>query len=268
MRSILVQTDRSSTRDIRLQTALDIARRFDGHVTAQINTPIARLIAMDSFGGVYPMTEAIAQVQLDASALATEIETQLARDDVPFTVERNECEPLEGLSHSARLADLVVMELDSTKGSGRPQTSLVGAVTIAGGAPVLALVCGQPVNLDGTAMIAWSDSREAAVAIRAAVPLLKLAAQVRVVRIGRADEELSATPVLEYLSRHGIHAELHAAAQDGVSIEEALEREAAAMKADWIVMGAYGHNRMREILFGGVTRYLLDGAKFPLFLAH
>lgn len=268
MRSILVHADQTPAGENRLQTGLDIARRFGGHLTAHINTPIGRLFAMDGFGGVYPLTEMIAKAEVDAAALVSEMEAKLAHDDVPFTVERSEIEPADALATSARLADLVVMDLDDVANFARPQTSMVGAVALAGGAPVLALVRGKSIAIDGTAMIAWNDSREAAAAVRAAVPLLALAKSVQVVRVGRTENEMQAAPLLEYLSRHNIHAEFKTAKEDWLTIEEALENEAGAMKADWIVMGAYGHNRVREILFGGVTRYLLESARFPLFVTH
>ncbi len=268
MRSILVHADDSPAGENRLQTGLDIARGFGGHVTAHVNTPIVRLYAMDPFGGVYPMTEAIAAAEVEAGALVARIEARLAHEDVPTTVERSEVEPADALARSSRLSDLVVMDLDESNRLSRTQSALVGAVALSGNAPVLALVPGKPVRLDGKVMIAWNDSGESASAVRAAVPLLGRATSVEVVRIGRTEDELQAGPVLKYLSRHDVHAELRTIARDWLTVEEALEREAEAMCADWIVMGAYGHSRMRETLLGGVTRYLLDAARFPLFLAH
>ncbi len=268
MRSILVHADDSPSGENRLQTALDIARGFGGHVTAHVNTPIVRLYAMDSFGGVYPMTEAIAAAEVDAGALVSRIEARLTHEDVPFTTERSEVEPADALSRASRLADLVILDLDDKGKFASAQSSLVGAVTLSGNAPVLALVPGRPVRLNGKVMIAWNDSRESAAAVRAAVPLLGRASAVEVIRIGKTEDDMQAGPVLQYLSRHDVHAELRTVKTDWLTVEETLEREAEAMGADWIVMGAYGHSRMREMLFGGVTRYLLDAARFPLFLAH
>jgi nucleotide-binding universal stress UspA family protein len=268
MRSILVHADDSPAGENRLQTGLDIARTSGGHVTAHVNTPIVRLFAMDPFGGVYPMTDVIAKAEVDAGAMVSRMEARLSHDDVPFTVERSEIEPADALSQSARLADVVVLDLDSIAKFARPQSLLVGAIALSGSAPVLALVPGQRVALDGQVMIAWNDSSESAAAVRAAVPLLKRAKSVKVMRIGKTEDEMQAEPVLEYLSRHDVHAELHSAPRDWLTVEEAIEREAGEMGADWVVMGAYGHSRMRETLLGGVTRYLLDSARFPLFLAH
>ena len=268
MRSILVHADDSPAGENRLQTGLDIARAFGGHVTAHVNTPIVRLFAMDPFGGVYPMTDVIAKAEVDAGAMVSRMEARLAHDDVPFTVERSEIEPADALAKSAMLADLVVMDLDSIAKFARPQSSLVGAVALSGNAPVLALVPNQKFMLQGNVMIAWNDSRESAVAVREAVPLLKHAKSVKVMRIGKTEDEMRAAPVLEYLSRHDIHAELHSTPRDWLTVEEAIEREAEEMGADLIVMGAYGHSRMRETLLGGATRYLLDCASRPLFLVH
>ena len=79
---------------------------------------------------------------------------------------------------------------------------------------------------------------------------------------------LPPTDALRYLSRHGLKAELHELAKDG-SVEQTLAREAGRLGAQLLVLGAYGHSRVREFLFGGVTRYFLEEASAPpLLLAH
>lgn len=268
MRSILVHLDSRATADNRLQAALAIARRTRGHVTAHANTPVQGLVAFDPFGGAYPMERAIASARSETDTLTAKWRDRLARDDVPFSVEASESDLITALAQASRLSDLIVMDLDDATGFSRPRTSQVGGVAVAGSAPVLALCPGTPFAPDGTAVVAWNDSRESAAALRAAVPLLALASAVHVVRIGQSEHEFDAAPALEYLSRHDIHAELHSAAAAGVTIEEAIEREAGKLGADWIVMGAYSRSRLSEFIFGGVTRYLLESARFPLFLAH
>jgi nucleotide-binding universal stress UspA family protein len=71
-----------------------------------------------------------------------------------------------------------------------------------------------------------------------------------------------------YLSRHGINAEIAVAAKGDQSVEERLLVEANAWAPDFLVMGAYGHGRWRETLFGGVTRFMLGELGIPLLLAH
>ena len=85
---------------------------------------------------------------------------------------------------------------------------------------------------------------------------------------GPVSEPVPATDALRYLSRHDIHAELKTVARDGDTVEERLEKEALALGAGLIVMGAFGRSRLRETIFGGVTRYLLTSGRVPLLLAH
>jgi nucleotide-binding universal stress UspA family protein len=129
---------------------------------------------------------------------------------------------------------------------------------------------GAPVDPTGTALIAWDGSYEAANAVRAAVGLLKIASQVRVLQIHeKEDEAFPGTKLLEYLSRHGIHAELFtesAASKEFVS--DALVAHARAIGAAYLVMGGYNHSRVGEFVFGGVTRSLLKSSPVPLLIAH
>ena len=90
-----------------------------------------------------------------------------------------------------------------------------------------------------------------------------------VVTVVEKADGFPATDALRYLSHYGIHAELHErTVSGGLTIEEALEDAAVELKADWVVMGAFGHSRLRETLFGGVTRYFINSARFPLLLVH
>jgi len=110
---------------------------------------------------------------------------------------------------------------------------------------------------------------EAARAMKAAVPLLAQAADVRVLTVAsdKADG-FPPTEALRYLSRHGIKAELTELAR-GNSVEETLAAEVARVGAELLVMGAYSHSRLREFLFGGVTRFFLDELTAPpLLIAH
>jgi nucleotide-binding universal stress UspA family protein len=119
------------------------------------------------------------------------------------------------------------------------------------------------------AMVAWNGSREAADALRQAVPLLALAKAVHVVTVEDERENLfPVTDASEYLSRHGISSELHDRKASKQMVEAELDRCAVELGADYLVMGAYSHSRAREYVFGGVTRYMLHEATLPVLLAH
>jgi nucleotide-binding universal stress UspA family protein len=128
----------------------------------------------------------------------------------------------------------------------------------------------QPVG--GRILVAWDGSRESAVALQASLPLLAGAAAVTLVSLREEREAADAgalqiSPALAWLNRHGIRAEAeqHTTA---TGTAEALLFHAARMSADLLVMGAYGHPRLRELMLGGVTRDMLARMNLPVLMAH
>ena len=267
MRSILVHADNDPASKGRLQVALDIARRFEGHVTLMIATPLRQFVSFDPFGGTYFAAEALAKAQADDLALETSLSDRLAKEDVAWDVVMADGDIVGALAASATLADLAVVSLPDPGRANVPPL-LAGDLALATRAPVLALPqAAHTLDADAPAMVAWNGSVQAAAALRAALSLLRGRA-VTLVTVGDDDGDFPATDALRYLSRHDIHADMKMIERSVEMVEETLEREAAAMGAGLIVMGAFGRSRLRETLFGGTTRYLLTNARFPLFLAH
>lgn len=260
MRSILVLADRSDAMSARLETALALARATDGHVTVVVDTPVTRFMSVDSMGGSFVATDAIREALDNDDALAAELETRLTRDDVPFDVVRCEDEPVDALADLARLADVVVL----TKGC-----EFAGELALATRCPVLmASPAGVGPMPPERICIGWDGGDESAGALRAALPLLRKAAEVTLLTVSEKPDGFGASGALQYLSRHGVKAEFEEVARGG-SVEEALAAAVARRQAELLVMGAYGRSRMREYLFGGVTRYFLDEGHGPmLLLAH
>lgn len=269
MRSILAHADGHAANEGRFQAALDLTRALDGHVMLHINTPLQRFVAMDPFGGVFLSADAIADAQAHDARLVEQLADRLGREDVSWNIETSSGELVDGLTSSARLADLIIVSLPTP---GEQRTGLgveVGSLAVSARCPVLAL----PANatsfpVDGRAMVCWDGGHEAANALRAAVPLLARAAKVDVVTVAEKSDGFPSTEALRYLSHYGIHAELHERERNALSIEEVLEDAAADLASDWLVMGAYGHSRLRETMFGGVTRFFIEDATLPLLLAH
>lgn len=260
MRSILVYADRAASMAGRLETALSIARVTAGHVSVLVDTPVTRYISMDPMGGSYVATEALQQALADDDAHAAAIEARLAGEDVPFDVIRSEAEPVEALASAARLSDLVV--LSRTPG-------LAGELALVSRAPVLVLPNGTGLSFPvDCACVAWDGGDEAAHALRGAAPLLANCGEVHVITVREKPGGFPPTEALRYLSRHGVTAELHELDR-GSSTEETLAKAVARLKCRLLVMGAYGKSRVREFLFGGVTRYFLEETAGPaLLLAH
>lgn len=260
MRSIALSADRTPGFAGRLETALAIARAHNGHLTVQIDTPLNQFVVSDMFGGVMIATEALRESGAADALLGERLETRLAGEDVPFDIEERTDDPVDAICDTALLADVIVADL----GFARLSEVLVRSPT-----PVLALPSSpRPAPLDGVAVVAWDGSKAAARALRAAVPLLRNFAEVHVLVVTPRNRlELPSTDVLRYLSRHDVHAEYRELPR-GQSIEETLAAEARRLNAGLVVMGAYGHSRLREFLTGGVTRFFLIGAECALFLSH
>ena len=270
MRSILVHADSTPTFETRLQAGLDIARAVEGHVNLHINTPFQRFVAMDPFGGAYLSAEAIEDAAAREAALTDQLAARMAREDVQWNIESSSSEPVDALVGSARLADLVVVTLTTPEDDGPLVSAMpVGALAVAARVPVLAIPSNcQRLALAGTAMVAWDGSHEAANALRAAVPMLQRASAVHLVTVTEKTNAFPPTEALRYLGQYGIRPELYERPRSHPTTEETLDAVAAELAADLVVMGAYGHGRLRETMFGGVTRYFLDFARYPLLLVH
>ena len=125
----------------------------------------------------------------------------------------------------------------------------------------------------GRALLAWDGSREAARAVGDALPLLRLTQAVTVLVVGGHDasSETGAAPgvgIAAHLSRHGIRAEVRNVTTSGMSVPDTILAQATDDGADLLVMGGYGHSRLREMMLGGTTRYMLHHATLPVLLAH
>ena len=177
----------------------------------------------------------------------------------------------------ARVSDLIILgqqergEEELHIAEHHPTRFLMGA-----GRPVLMLpnVDSQESARFDTAMVAWNGSREAARALADALPLLKTAKSVTVFSIESAaarewgQAELPDVDVAAYLSRHGINADVVRNLLDQVDVGEWLLSRATDLNADLLVMGAYGHSRLGELVLGGVTRTILREAFLPVLLSH
>jgi nucleotide-binding universal stress UspA family protein len=184
---------------------------------------------------------------------------QLSGDEVEITIAE------------VRFNDLVVV--------GRPpqatplSTNGIGAVLVGSGRPLLIAPQTAPENLAPTVAIAWKDGPEAARAVTAAAPLLMKAQKVVVLTADENDAKArasieSAERIAARFRRHGSTSEARLVVPGGRTIPDSIVETAAACGADILVMGGYGHSRLRELVFGGFTRHVLNASPLPVFLFH
>lgn len=225
-----------------------------------VDTPVDRFVAVDGMGGSVLLAEVLQDALAQDDAFAARIEAQLARGDVCCDVIRAEDEPASALADAALLADVVIVSRTDPIAADLP---------LATRCPVLAVNDDRPLGFPlGRVAVAWDGGASAANALRAALPLLAAAGTVTVLAVTDKPEACPATEVLRFLSRHGVAAELCPLVRAG-TVEATLAAALAAQPADLLVMGAYGHSRLREFLFGGVTAHFLASAVAPaLLLAH
>ncbi|MCJ9720294.1 universal stress protein [Agrobacterium sp. SHOUNA12C] len=141
-------------------------------------------------------------------------------------------------------------------------------------APILVVPKGSSASLrPSTVLVAWDSRNEASQAVRAAMEQLKAAANVCVAIVDpyastRSNGEEPGADVAAFLARHGVRVSVDVLASGGRSVADVLRQHATDIGAELIVMGAYGHSRMREWIFGGVTRSMLETTPVPLLMTR
>jgi len=182
-------------------------------------------------------------------------------------------EPVEAICHAARWCDLVVAERPQLNADAPIGWGIVSRTVFGAGVPVVVVPeTAKPASVGERVLVAWNHSREAARAIHGALPLLRQAKEVLVLDGAEQTTLVGARhlPALDlpaHFARHGVNAEFrkfNATSNYGAGILDA----AHAAKSDLIVMGAWGHSRIAELVLGGATRHLFQHSDVPLFVAH
>ncbi|MEZ5798584.1 MAG: universal stress protein [Paracoccaceae bacterium] len=179
----------------------------------------------------------------------------------------------ELVAQRARYADLVVLPKPYGQTSGPEAEAVIEASMFEGLAPVLVVPeTGLPNPAPKRVVLAWNQSREAMVAARRALPLLKGADRVTITVIDpptHGPERSDPGGLLcQMLVRHGVKAEVTVLARTLPRVSDVLHRACQDLDADLLVMGAYGHSRFREAILGGATRNMLEQATVPVLMAH
>ncbi|WP_112324107.1 universal stress protein [Oceanibium sediminis] len=211
-----------------------------------------------------------------AKERADEVEALLAKAGQEGAVTSHVAGPVhlaDLVAAASRTTDLVLLPRILADHPGLHHALVTGAL-FDSGAPVMTFDPSKPPKqVPGHVLVAWNATPEGGRALRAAIPVLKVAKQVTLLLIDpqpspRGHSVEPGADVAAYLSRHGVHADVLKVPGEGRREEEEIARQVNALGADLLVMGGYGHSRLRERIFGGTTQAILADPPCAVLLAH
>ena len=270
MKSILLHIHDDHGQTERLAVALDLARAHQSHITCVQVTPFNSYVVGDPFGGLYASSQLLEALQARDDEERERIEQRLKSEDISWDWEHADGNAADALVSRGRLADVLILSRQNKGQDDTPEPlPIVADVAIHARAPVLVVPPGTTsFNASGPVVMAWNGSIEAAHSLRLTLSFLRVASEVHIVNISSDNNDFPPMDASRYLARHGIGSQLHEWPQEGCTIAQTLLDAAGELAASSLVMGAYGHSRLRETVLGGVTRDLLSDTSVPLLLAH
>ena len=293
LRDIVVMLDDSAASEIGLDIAVALAQQHGAHLTGL--SALALLMPMRPV--VRPRSNPEVETQPDSQLLnwgvaspadypeadrqAAERAEQLEasfRERLRFSQLLGDWQVVsdklsETVVRQARQADLVILGQINPNHPPPPEgRQLVEDVLMTSGRPILVIpYIGRFQTVGTRILVGWNNSREAARAVNDATPLLARATSVTILEVsGRklATDDATSVDIARHLTRHGIRAETIRTVLAGTSTPDLLLNYAADVSADLLVVGGYGHSRLRELVLGGVTRELLRHMTLPVLMSH
>lgn len=269
MKSILVHIRDDDGLESRLQAAFDLARCFGGHITCLHATPFRHYLVADPVAAAALPQAFSWRIEQNREELQLRVESRFMAEGMQWEWIQVDDVTSNFLVHQSILADVIVLNVDGSAAQKHKPRPIGAAVAVRARAPVLAVpYSSKALRLTAPVLIAWNGSPEAAAAVRSALPILQVSAGVHLLQVEEKMAHYPRDMAARYLARHGIEAEILQRPPIDGSVSKAIRAAALEIGAGTIVMGAYGHSRLREFLLGGVTRELLAESPVPLLLEH
>jgi nucleotide-binding universal stress UspA family protein len=288
MKSFLIPIGGSDTDGPLFETALAAARPFSSHLhflhvhigprQAAANTPHTAFAMGPALANALRNLDAKAQTR--SATAAQHFRDFCARSDIEICDAPDRTEGVTASWHEedghalkrimfrARHNDLVVVGRAKTA-NGLP-ADFLEQLLMGCGRPVLIASTAPAPMPTGTIMVCWKETAEAARAVSAAMPFLVHAERVVIVSVAENGEDLAEalSDVARQFAWNGIRSEIRTIIPDSEAIPGLLSSAAQDCGADLLVLGAYGHSRMRELLFGSCTQSVISNADRPVLLMH
>ncbi len=269
LRTLLVHADSDDRFSHRLSLALALARADKARVRMlyALKAPLSVGLYSEPMGA--PALDLVQQ-EIDAEkkrseALHHAVEQTMRAERVNWDWRTVNGLAGEVIAAAGATADIIVMGQERDGAMSAP----VAQVALSSGRPVLCVphtgsfdTCGRRV------LIAWRGTRESARALHDALPLLARAEHVILFTASDDDSDIGAADAVSHLADHGIKAELRQTTLGDLDAGAAILNAVSDNAADLLVMGAYGHSRVREFVFGGATRTVLRSMTVPTLISH
>jgi nucleotide-binding universal stress UspA family protein len=275
---VMVRLDGTAADDLRFAAVERIATLFGSHVIGLLLNPLPEIIPVDDAGGAQFWARLAELARQAGDRAQSSIEQRLARLGTSTEIRRFDIFPNEfgdTAARQAREADVFVTLRIEEGSDGRGEREDLVESVLFGSGRHLFLVAGNTASSEGFAhaLIAWNGSREATRALAEAMPYLRRCGAATVVVVDPEppmveDEALLGEGVVNYLTHHGVKVRLQTFEGGSRDVPSILIAEARDQKADMIVMGGYGHSRLREWLLGGATYRMLRSSPVSLVIAH
>jgi nucleotide-binding universal stress UspA family protein len=275
---VLVHLDGTPQAAGRLAVAAGLARRHQAHLTGLFVVDVSPpLMGAADAGSGAVIAELIDTMRAEALQVAGAVEAvfreTLRREGIAGEWRAPEGSTAELVSLHARYADLVVVGQADAEGASTG-AGILAATIFDSGRPVLVIPhAGTFAGVGDRVLVGWNAGREATRAVHDALPLLVKAASVTIIavnpRVGLdAHGEQPGADIARHLARHGVPVQVEHTTAPEIGAADMLLNRASELSADLLVVGAYGHSRLREFLLGGVTRSLLQQMTLPVLFSH
>ena len=271
IRNILLHVDDDPRHGQRLDLAIRLALQHEAHLTGllPIMPPQIPAFAEVPIGPEFFERE-LAALRERAAVLAAEFEKETDRQGVPAEWRCEEGDPIRLMIRHGRYADLVMLPRESA-GWKEAAAYLMGEMVMGMGRPVLIVPsAGRFTTIGGRVLVAWNGSREATRAVHDALPILRRADSVIVLSVNPPDaaSHMPGADISAHLAAHGVTVTAQRSIAPDIEVGDVLLNAVADEGADLLVMGAYGHTRLRELVLGGVSRHILMHMTVPVLMSH
>jgi nucleotide-binding universal stress UspA family protein len=273
-KTILVHVDSGQRAAARVEFALDLARAANAHLVGLHAISVPRIPAYAAVEGGEMVREYQDKAMKDLAARAKATFDRITGPSGHPSVEWRESrsDAAEIVPLHARYADLVVVGQANDADTSGVESDFVDRVLVSAARPVLVVpYAGRFDTVGKRVLIGWNASREATRALTDALPLLARAAEVNVVAFnpqGAPHGEVPGADIALFLARHGVKVNVSHERGTDIDAGNLLLSRAADMDVDLLVMGAYGHSRMQELILGGATRTILQSMTIPVLMSH